>query len=51
MIVGWLVILGIYVALAIFQPYRDLEAGDILLNRSGETGDRIPDLFLRKPRA
>ena len=24
--VGWL--LGIYVALAVFQPYRDLEAGD-----------------------
>ena len=23
-----LVVLGIYVALAIFQPYRDLEAGD-----------------------
>ena len=29
--VGWLVVLRIYVALAIFQPYRDLEAGD---NRS-----------------
>ena len=26
--VGWLVLLRIYVALAIFQPYRDLEAGD-----------------------
>ena len=26
--VGWLVDLRIYVALAIFQPYRDLEAGD-----------------------
>ena len=26
-LVGW-VILRIYVALAIFQPYRDLEAGD-----------------------
>ena len=25
--VGWLVVL-IYVALVIFQPYRDLEAGD-----------------------
>ena len=24
----WLVVLGIYVALAVFQPYRDLEAGD-----------------------
>ena len=27
--VGWLVVLRIYVALAVFQPYRDLEAGDI----------------------
>ena len=26
--VGWLVVLRIYVALAIFQPYRDSEAGD-----------------------
>ena len=26
--VGWLVALKIYVALAIFQTYRDLEAGD-----------------------
>ena len=26
--IGWLVVLRIYVALAIFQPYRDLEAGD-----------------------
>ena len=25
---GWLVALRIYVALAVFQPYRDLEAGD-----------------------
>ena len=25
---GWLVVLRIYVALAVFQPYRDLEAGD-----------------------
>ena len=24
----WLVVLRIYVALAVFQPYRDLEAGD-----------------------
>ena len=24
----WLVVLGIYVALAVFQSYRDLEAGD-----------------------
>ena len=27
-LVGWLVVLGIYVALAVFQSYRDLEAGD-----------------------
>ena len=27
-LVGWLVVLRIYVALAVFQPYRDLEAGD-----------------------
>ena len=25
---SWLVVLRIYVALAVFQPYRDLEAGD-----------------------
>ena len=25
---GWLVVLRIYVALVVFQPYRDLEAGD-----------------------
>ena len=27
-LVGWLVVFRIYVALAIFQPYRDMEAGD-----------------------
>ena len=27
-LVGWLVVLRIYVALAVFHPYRDLEAGD-----------------------
>ena len=27
-LVGWLVVLRIYVALAVFQPYRDLKAGD-----------------------
>ena len=27
-LVGWLVVLKIYVALAVFQAYRDLEAGD-----------------------
>ena len=26
--VGWLVVLRIYVVLAVFQPYHDLEAGD-----------------------
>ena len=26
--IGRLVVLRIYVALAVFQPYRDLEAGD-----------------------
>ena len=25
---GWLVVLRVYVALAVFQSYRDLEAGD-----------------------
>ena len=25
---GWLVVLRIYVALAVYQPYRDLGAGD-----------------------
>ena len=25
---GWLVVLRIYVTLAVFQPYRDLGAGD-----------------------
>ena len=29
--IGWLSALGIYVSLAVFLPYRDLEAGD---NRS-----------------
>ena len=28
LMVGWLVVLRIYVALAVFQPYRALEAGD-----------------------
>ena len=27
-LVGWLVVLRIYVVSAVFQPYRDLEAGD-----------------------
>ena len=33
-LVGWLVVLRIYVALAVFQPYRDLEAGDNLSLKS-----------------
>ena len=45
-----LVVLRIYVVLAIFQPYRDMEAGDNQSNRSGGTGNRTPDLLL-KPRA
>ena len=28
MLVGWLVVLRIYVVLVVFQPYLDLEAGD-----------------------
>ena len=28
MLIGWLFVLRIYVALALFQPYHDLEAGD-----------------------
>ena len=28
LVVGWLVVLRMYVASAVFQPYRDLEAGD-----------------------
>ena len=27
-LIYWLVVLGIYLALAVFQPYRDFEAGD-----------------------
>ena len=27
-VIGWLVLLSIYLASAVFQPYRDLEAGD-----------------------
>ena len=28
-LVGWLVVLRIYVASAVFLPYRDFEAGDV----------------------
>ena len=27
-LVGWLVVLRIYIALAVFQPYRNFETGD-----------------------
>ena len=38
-IIGWLVVLRIYVASGVFQPYRDLEAGDNKsLNSSVEAG-------------
>ena len=43
--------LRIYIALWLFQPYHDLEAGDInqKLNSSGQTGNRTPDIVLGKP--
>ena len=28
MMIGWLVVLRIFIALAVFQPYHDLKAGD-----------------------
>ena len=28
LVIGWLVVLRIYVVLAVFQPYHDLKAGD-----------------------
>ena len=37
----------IYVALAIFQPYCDLEAGDNLWNCSRETGKQLLDVFYK----
>ena len=47
----WLVVVGINVDLAIFQPYLDLEAGDnqSLKIQSGEAGNRTSVLLLRKP--
>ena len=39
---GWLVVLRIYFALAVFQPYRDLEAGD------NQSQTRILPLPLRR---
>ena len=42
----WLmVVLRIYVASTVFQPYRDLEKS------SGDAGNRTPDLLLHKPSA
>ena len=52
--VGWLVVLKIYVALVVFQPYSDLKwKQEItnLWNSIGETGNRTPDLLLFRPRA
>ena len=52
MLVGWLVVLRIYVALAVFQPYRDLEAGDNQsLKFKWRDRESKPDLLLHKPRA
>ena len=34
-LIGWLVVLRIYVALVVFQPYHDLEAGEIQVARRG----------------
>ena len=45
----YVVVLRIYVASAVFQSYRNLEA--ISENSSGKTGNRTLDLLLRKPRA
>ena len=42
----WLVVLGIYVALAVFQSYRDSEAGDIVLNLKQNSMARRHALFL-----
>ena len=39
------------VALAIFQPYRDLQEITKSLNRSSDTRNRIQDLLLRTLRA
>ena len=51
--VGWLVVFRIYVALAIFQLYIVTWKQEItnFWNRSGETVNRTPDLFLRKPKS
>ena len=50
--VGWFVVLRIYVASAIFQPYRDLEAGDYQSLKFKWRGwESNSGLLLRKPRA
>ena len=50
-LVDWCAVLRIYVALVIYQLYPDLETGDNQFwNRSGETVNRTPDLFLRMPK-
>ena len=42
-LVGWLVVLRIYIALAIFQLYSDLEAGDNQsLKSSGQDRESNP---------
>ena len=49
---SWLVALRIYIAWAIFQPYRNSKQEITnLWNCSGETRNLTPDLLLRKPRA
>ena len=52
-LVGWLVVLRINVDLAIFQQYRNLEAGDnqSLKIQVARPGIEPPVLLLRKPRA
>ena len=50
-VIGWLVVFRIYVASAVFQPYRDLEAGNNKsLNFKWRGGESKPGLMLRKPR-
>ena len=41
---GWLVVLRIFLAIAVFQPYRDLEAGD---NQSLKIQVAMPGIELR----
>ena len=46
--VGWLVVLRIYVASAVFQPYRDLETGDNK-NQIKSCGDGLTWLIWHRP--